>query len=134
MTEVNGGGSGSIWTIKDSCGDKTQDENQYNFGDTVYINGANFEPGEYDWTITGNPGGSSCNPGVIVASGSYTVDSSGSFCIEEAYTVQSDDCGEYKVNFDGKKDNYHVIPEFGLFAGIITLASAVGLFFIIRKK
>jgi len=147
--------SGSIWTTRTDCGNVSQEVNQYAIGEKVYINGNNFgvdndsEDGSddnednsdegYDWTITGQPGHASCDPSIVVASGEYMVNSSGAFCFE-AYTVNPNDCGEYKVNFEGKKDNYHVdlnapvVPEFGAIAGLATILGAMGLFFFIRKK
>ena len=126
-------GSGAIWTTNGDCGDQTQDVNQYNLGEVVYINGDNFEEGSYDWAITGQPGGASCDPSIVVANGDYDVDESGAFCFE-AYTVENDDCGVYTVDFGKKNDNYHVIPEFGAMVGILTVLSAIGVFFIIRRK
>jgi len=130
--------SGSIWTTSNQCGNDQQDVNQYSIGEKVYINGANFAEGSYDWSVKGQPGGASCDPSVVVASGSSGVDSSGAFCFE-AYKVKNNDCGEYKVDFGNKKDNYHVnnvplIPEFGLTIGVLTLLSAVGIFFFVRRK
>jgi hypothetical protein len=129
---------GSIWTTNGDCGNETQDVNHYSAGDVVYINGDNFCELTYNWTITGNPGGSSGDPGIVVASGSKAVDSSGAFCVE-AYTVASDDWGEYKADFGGKNDNYRVdidtvIPEFGTAVGILTMASAIGIFLFVRRK
>ena len=70
---------GAIWTTTGSCGDP-QNINHYSTGDDVYINGDNFEPGQYDWTITGQPGGASNHPGMVVASGSnYEIGASGAF-------------------------------------------------------
>jgi hypothetical protein len=126
-------GSGSIWTTNGDCGTESQDVNEYNLGEKVYINGDKFEAGDYDWTITGQPGQASCDPNAIVASGTKTVDSSGAFCFD-AYIVANDDCGVYSVDFGKKNDNYHVIPEFGIFAGVLTLVCAVGVFFMIRRK
>jgi hypothetical protein len=97
----------AIWTTRNDCGDISQDANEYAIGETVYINGDGFSPGNYDWSITGNPGGASCDPNIVVASGTVTVDASGAFCIN-AYTVQPDDCGEYQVKLDTKGDNYRV--------------------------
>ncbi len=136
------GGPGSIWTTTENCGEDPQNENPYALGQKVFINGANFNPGTYDWTITGAGGENSeasCDPGAIVASGNYTVDSSGAFCFE-AYTINFDDCGVYKVDFNGKKDNYHVdlslppVPEFGTIIGALTILSAIGAFFVIRRR
>ena len=70
---------------------------------------------------------------MVVAEGSFVVDESGAFCFD-AYTVQNDDCGVYKAKFSNKQDNYHVIPEFGIFAGAMTVLSAIAVFFIIRRK
>ncbi|QRN83883.1 hypothetical protein JR338_03805 [Chloroflexota bacterium] len=102
-------GSGAIWTTDGSCGDLSQDVNHFARGHHVHINGSNFDPGEYEWAITGNPGGSSADPGIAVASGTYTVGSSGAFCFD-AYTVANDDGGEYTVDFGRKNDNYRVEP------------------------
>jgi len=99
----------AIWTTKDDCGDEAQDVNHFAIGDHVYINGEGFSPDSYSWTIKGKPGGASCDPNIIVASGTVVVDSSGSFCFD-AYTVASDDCGEYQVKLDTKGDNYRVTP------------------------
>lgn len=136
------GNGGSIWTTKNDCGNVSQDVNQYNLGDQVYVNGANFGAGNHSWTITGlggsNESGASCDPGIIVANGNYSVNSNGSFCFN-AYNISSDDCGEYKVEFNNKKDNYGIkeiplVPEFGLTAGLFVLASSIGIFFFVRRN
>lgn len=127
------GGSGAIWTTKNDCGDEQQDVNEYDIGEVIYINGANFDEGTYDWEIKGQPGQASCDPNQIVVSGDYTVDESGAFCFE-AYTVEEGDCGVYKAKFSNKQDNYHVIPEFGAVVGIMTVMGAVGLFFLVRRN
>jgi len=127
------GGSGAIWTTKDDCGDEQQDVNEYDIGDAVYINGDNFDEGDYDWSITGQPGGASCDPGIVVANGIYPVDETGAFCFE-AYTVQEGDCGVYKARFSNKQDAYHIIPEFGIVIGALTALSAIGIFFFVRRK
>jgi hypothetical protein len=103
-------GAGAIWTTTGSCGDETQDTNHFGVGEEVYINGSNFAPGTYSWSIEGKPGGASCDPHVTVAGGDLTVDATGAFCFY-AYTVASDDCGEYNVSFGGKNDNYRVEEE-----------------------
>jgi len=105
---AGGGNSGAIWTTKNDCGDVKQDVNHYAIGEHVFINGANFDSEETYWEITGRPGHASCDPGMIVASGTWPVDASGAFCFD-AYTVQPDDCGEYQVKFGVKGDNYRVI-------------------------
>jgi hypothetical protein len=132
------GNPGSIKTTTSAC---TGNANQYAIGEKVYISGSGFCPGTYNWTITGQPGGASCDSNKIVATATtlYNVDSSGAFCFE-AYTVANDDCGEYKADFNGKNDNYHVnenlpvVPEFGLIAGIATILGALGMVFVARKK
>jgi len=133
ITKENQGNSGAIWTTRDDCGDEQQNVNQYDIGEDVYINGENFNPGEYDWEIKGQPGQASCDPNTIMAGGSITTDQDGNFCFN-AYTIANNDCGEYKVTFNNKHDNYHVIPEFGLTIGILTVLSAITIFFIIRRK
>lgn len=132
--------SGSIWTTRNDCGDTTQDANQYARGEKLYINAANLEPDtNYSYNITGKPGGASCDPDAVVESGFYVTNSSGAICFE-AYTIALDDCGEYSVEYDGKKDNYRVderlpvVPEFTTMVGILTALGAVGTFFIVRRK
>lgn len=127
------GNPGSIWTTKNDCGNYEQNVNQYSAGENVYINGENFKPGTYSWEIKGQPGNASCDPNEVVASGMLSVGNSGAFCFK-AYQVQDKDCKEYKVDFNNKYDNYNVIPEFSTFAGILTLISAVAVFFLVRKK
>ena len=106
-------GGGAIWTTRNDCGDQTQDVNHFDIGEIVFINGDNFEPADYDWSITGRPGGASCDPNIAVASGVFTVvGNDGNFCFA-AYTIQPDDCGEYQVKFDTKGDNYRVEPLCG---------------------
>ena len=134
------GNAGSICTTRDDCGNEQQDVNQYAIGEKVYINGKNFCQGNYNWSITGQPGGASEDPGIVVASGNKVVNTAGgSFCLE-AYTILADDGGVYKIDFNGKNDNYRVdlnapvIPEFGFYAGALTLLGAVGVFFLVRRK
>jgi uncharacterized repeat protein (TIGR01451 family) len=99
---------GAIWTTRDDCGDQQQDVNHYDIGESVFINGKDFTPeAEYEWFIKGKPGGASCDPNIIVASGTVIANESGTFCFD-AYEIQSDDCGEYSVKVDSKNDNYHV--------------------------
>jgi cysteine-rich repeat protein len=97
----------AIWTTKNDCGNSTQDVNHFSIGDRVYINGNGFASDDYDWEIKGKPGGASCDPNAVVASGTKAVDVSGAFCFN-AYNVSSGDCGEYQVKFDVKGDNYRV--------------------------
>ncbi|HEY9704986.1 MAG TPA: hypothetical protein V6C58_21285, partial [Allocoleopsis sp.] len=104
---IAGANSGAIWTTNNDCGSATQDANHYAIGAHLYINGNGFNEGTYDWEVYGNPGGSSADPNIVVASGTVNVDSTGSFCFY-AYTVQPDDDGEYKFNVGGKNDNYRV--------------------------
>jgi hypothetical protein len=133
------GNGGSIWTTRNDCGDVSQDVNHYALGEKVYINGANFNPGTYNWSIKGNNGGSSCDPDTVVASGNFLVGETGAFCFE-AYTIALDDCGEYKVKFNAKNDNYRIdeklpiVPEFGALAAGLTVFAALGAFFLVRRK
>jgi hypothetical protein len=97
---------GSIWTTRDDCGNDTQNVNEYDVGDEVFINGANFDINiSVSWDITGAPG--SCDPSIVVASGSYDTGPYGEFCFS-AYVIQNDDCGIYHVDVDGKNDNFNV--------------------------
>jgi hypothetical protein len=104
-------GSGAIWTTAGTCANP-QDQNQYNHGDNIVLHGENFSPdSSVAWSITGRPGGASCDPGIVVASGSVTTDGSGAFCAI-VYVVANDDCGEYQVKAEGAKgDNYRVEGE-----------------------
>ena len=97
----------AIWTTDSTCGDSSQDKNHYAVNSPIYINGNGFSSGSYSWSIKGQPGGASCDPNIVVASGIKSVNSSGSFCFN-AYTVQNNDCGEYQVKFEQKGDNYRV--------------------------
>ena len=97
----------SIWTT-DSCSDGQQDANHYGIGQTVYISGHKFDvDNTYNWSITGQPGQASCHPNTQVASGTYLVTNFDFFCFP-AYVVRDSDCGEYKVDFENKSDNYRV--------------------------
>ena len=127
--------SGSIWTTNGDCGLEQQDVNQYSVGNKVFINGNNFDENDYDWSVEGQPGQASCDPNVVVASGNMNAD--GSFCFE-AYTLQADDCGESKVHFGNKQDNYRIeelqVPEFSLMTAGFALAGSILLFIVLRKK
>lgn len=101
---------GTIWTTNLGCGGQ-QDVNHYAHGATVSIQGANFLPNsQHSWQITGQPGQASCDPHQIVASGTVLADADGGFCVNPAYTVNFDDCGEYTVDVTDshKNDNYRV--------------------------
>jgi hypothetical protein len=101
---------GAIWTTAITCASPApQDQNLYVTGETVHIRGENFTPGQtYNWTITGNPGGSSTDPGIEVASGTVIADTNGNFCVT-AYTIPVGDDGEYTVDVPpAKNDNYRV--------------------------
>ena len=139
---VAAGNSGSIKTTTSPCG-SIVNENHYFAGETVYIHVFDFDANtEYPWNIRGQPGGASCDPKIIVASGEQTTDSEGNLCFA-AYTINEDDCGEYKVTF-GKKspkkktDNYRIgtpiVPGFGAIVGIATALGALGVFFLVRRN
>ena len=128
--------SGAIWTTDKDC--ETQNVNHYDTGDEVWIAGENFQPGKYDWTITGQPGHASCTPKVVVESGEQIVDESGSFCFP-AHTIKVEECGEYTVDVDGKNDNYRVdkkqsdVPEFNIFGTGAVLMGVAGMLFVMRR-
>jgi|GEM_PF-2829483 len=111
--------NGAIWTTDGTCGNLSQDVNHFEKGHTVYINGDNFDAGDYGWTITGQKGQASADPGVVVASGTHNVGSDGEFCFP-AYTIPQDDGGEYTVDFGKKNDNYQVDPGPASFSYNIT--------------
>ncbi|MCK4491661.1 MAG: hypothetical protein KAU03_03500, partial [Candidatus Altiarchaeales archaeon] len=139
MAGFVGANGGAIWTTRGDCGDETQDVNHFSTGDHVYINGKGFSSStQYNWSIKGQPGGASCDPGVDVALGDHTTDGNGNFCFK-AYTIQADDCGEYKVTFGNKGDNYRVgqtVPEFASFtvALAILLTTPAFAYLIIKKQ
>ena len=99
--------SGEIWTSINACGAKNQSNNVYNIGDVVFINGENFDPGTYQWSILGSPGNASCDPDQQVAVAAFFIDESGAFCFP-AYTIESDDCGTYTVTFGEIIASYQV--------------------------
>jgi hypothetical protein len=103
--------SGAIWTTTGSCGDP-QNKNQYKVGDVVYINYSNIDPNTvYDWIIiqTNSPGNPKRIAGDGAGQGTHN-SGSGTSCWA-AYTIpQSDDPGEYDVEYASKHDNYSVGP------------------------
>ena len=106
-------GGGSIWTTNDPCSNlAAQNTNVYAAGDMVYVRGDGFAAVTgFGWTITGQPGGGSGDPGAVVASGSGSTDGAGVFCLA-AYVVAADDWGVYSVDVSqgrtSKADNYRV--------------------------
>jgi hypothetical protein len=102
--------------------------------------------GTYNWSITGKSGDSSCKPNIVVASGNLTIPAGNStFCIP-AYTIASDDCGEYKVDADKKNTNFRVneqedneddgdneVPEFGVVAASVALIGALAGIVLFRR-
>lgn len=106
--------TGAIWTTDVPCDDTApQNRNHYDIGEWVVIHGEGFMPDvSLDWTVTGQPGGASADPGLVVASGTSVADADGALCVE-AYQVQRDDWGEYTVDASQsgestKNDNYRV--------------------------
>ena len=139
---VSAGSMGAIWTTTNGCGEPSQNVNHYEVGEQVYLNGVGFyKNGEYTWTVKGNPGLSSCDPKTIVATGVLPLYEEESFCFP-VYTVEEGDCGVYRVKFGMKIDSYKVklndyvpnAPEFGTVVGILTVLSALGVFFVVRKR
>jgi hypothetical protein len=103
------GNTGAVWTTSNTCG-TPQNVNQYEVGETIYINGSNFAAqAVLPWDIT-RVSGSSEKP--TVASGSLTVGSNGRFCIS-AYQIQASDAGStYQATVgDVKSDNFRVIAD-----------------------
>lgn len=139
---VSAGSMGSIWTTTNGCGEPSQNVNHYEVGEQVYLNGVGFyKNGAYNWTVKGNPGRASCDPSKIIATGILPLYEEESFCFP-VYTVEEGDCGVYRVKFGMKIDSYKVklndyvpnAPEFGTVVGILTVLSALGVFFFIRRK
>ncbi len=112
----------TIWTTRTTCNQPDpQDENQYFTGDTVYVRGTSTDPfTQFQWTIKGQPGGASTDPGITVAAWNIppgtviTTDASGYFCFN-AYTIPPGDDGTYTVDVyqvgssqNKKNDNYTV--------------------------
>ena len=104
--------AGSIWTTHITCQSPApQDENHYKVGDIVHVRGEGFDATTtYTYTVTGNPGNSSSDPGIVVATGPVTTNASGEFCVA-AYTVLPGDRGEYTVDVGTKNDNFQVDEE-----------------------
>jgi len=134
------GNAEKMWITTNSCGDFSQKVTQYAINEKVYINGDGFTPSEsYYWAITGGSGSSSQDPDVTLANGFHS-SASGAFCIEQAYTIQTDDWGLYNVDYSNKHSPYHVngpaanVPEFETLIGILTALSALGVFFVVRRK
>ncbi len=92
------------------------------------IKGNHFSAGIYNWTITNN--------GTIIATGLKRVDNTEKFCIKDVIS----ECGDYQINFGYATINYSieclppVVPEFSFTFGMITLLSALGIFFIARRE
>lgn len=125
---------GKLWITEEDCISPSgvNAAIKFDINDSVWVKGTGFKEGEYLWDITGQPGEASCDSTEIVASDFYNVDASGDFCFE-AYKVLDDDCGVYKVNFGDKNKVLHVVPEFGFYIGMMTILSAVGIFFVVRR-
>ena len=128
--------TGAIWTTNETCADPAaQDDNHYAVGETVHLRGKNFEAETVYYLITGQ--NHSGDPGVVVASGSISVDESGYFCAA-AYQVQADDWGVYTVdvydnpNYQGssKNDNYSVdgTPQLGVNVSVLSVNCETALF------
>ena len=104
--QVVSANTGAIWTTTGTCGDP-QNINHYVTGAQVFINGAGFPEGDYDWEIKGQPGQASNHPNIVVASGIVSVDETGAFCFS-AYTIGAEDGGTYTAQVGNKSDNYRV--------------------------
>ncbi|MHB1120985.1 MAG: hypothetical protein ACYC11_13100 [Bellilinea sp.] len=112
----------AIWTTRTTCRfPDPVNENHYVTGEMVYIRGNTTDPStQFAWSITGQPGDASADPGIIVASSEIppgtviTTDSIGYFCFA-AYVIPPGDWGEYKFEVyqvtkpsNAKNDNYQV--------------------------
>lgn len=102
---------GTTWTTKDCLHGATPGDT-YKPGDQLYIYGKNFDPGTYHWSITGQPGSGSCHPGQVIAEGDYYFDSAEGETCFRAYIIKNRECGEYKVDFAGKTNNYKIEKNF----------------------
>ncbi len=84
----------NLWITTGGCGPASAGSLVFHPGDVLYFNGVDFTQGPNEWTIYGRPG--SCDEYTTIVRSSVNVDASGTFCFE-AYTIASDDCGEYAV-------------------------------------
>ena len=97
---------GSVWTTTGSCG-TPQNVNSYEVGQHVYINGSNFAANtQYAWSIKPAAGGVNA---IAIASGQITSNGSGAFCFDAITLTQPNIGGPYKVDVNGKNDNFSVV-------------------------
>lgn len=118
-----------VLSTTEKCGTFTENNDGFEIGENICLNGKNFQTGVYDWEIK--------KEGEIVADGEKFVDNTGKFCLK----TKTKECGEYEMNFGGMVQSYSVIcneppvvPEFGTVIGILTALGALGVFFVVRRK
>jgi len=137
---VYGACTGSVWTTDVSGG--TQDKNLYAIGESVYLNGANFDADAqctYEITQVSAPG----DPKPVVASGNIGMNGSGALDAYFIWDTNGASGGEYKVDVTcgdcQKSDNFRIeegssIPEFSTFAAGIAFAGASLGYMFMRKR
>ena len=81
----------------EKCGSFTENGEGFEMGDNICMNGKYFQAGVYDWEIK--------KDGEVVDKGVKRVDNTGKFCL----TTETEDCGEYEMNFGGMVQSYSVI-------------------------
>jgi len=128
---------GNIQTVNTCAGIIRPESEFYNRG-TVFINISNFEIAKiYIWNITGF-GNTSCDTNNVVANGTYNIGGSGNSCWG-IYIIPDSACGNYQINFGGKKAVYHIIgnpfivPEYGLAVGIFIVFASLMVLFMVRR-
>ena len=94
--------AGSLWTTDATC--TPQNLNHYAEGDTIYIRGSGFDPGQnLTWRNT------STNEATIYDSGTLTADGSGYFCVATHVVGVGESSPRKMVVLDGtdklKSDN-----------------------------
>lgn len=119
-----------------ACANQQKNSIDYNINDSVWVKGSPVDSSvTYEWKIFGQKGNGSSDPDVLVASGTLIGPFTNNTVCFNAYNITNGDLGLYKLEIDTKQAGvYHVIPEFGLFAGALTILSAVGVFFFVRRK
>ena len=116
-----------------SCADQQKNSINYNINDSVWVKGSPLDSSTtYEWEIVGQKGDASGDPDVLVANGTITGENI--VCFNE-YKINNNDFGLYKLKVDEKQAGViHVIPEFSFYIGALTLVSALGVFFLVRRK
>lgn len=98
---------GEIWTTRKDCEHLNLEVEQFSHGDWVYINGKDFDPGTYEWAVSGPADKGSDYYGKTVAFGEILVDESGLFDLP-VYQIMEEDTGLYYISVGNKQTNYSV--------------------------